>query len=174
MKMGSDPMRRTEVIYFAYGSNMSTRRLLHRIGAVQALGIGTLHSHRLAFHKVSDKDGSGKCDIVECDSGQVMGVLYRLDTRAKTALDGHEGLGNGYAEKPVTIIDGRGETVAAVTYTATITNPGLKPFTWYLRHIIEGAEEARLSGAYLQTLLQVEAIEDPDTARARRELSIYQ
>ena len=71
------------MIYFAYGSNMSSKRLLRRVRAAQVFGIGTLHAHRLAFQKVSDVDGSGKADIVTHDSEHVMGVLYRLDAEAK-------------------------------------------------------------------------------------------
>jgi gamma-glutamylcyclotransferase len=162
-----------QVIYFAYGSNMSTKRLLRRVRSAHVLGIARLDLHRLAFHKVSDKDGSGKCDIVEHESRYVMGVLFRLDAEAKEYLDGHEGLGNGYVEKNVTVIDGRGEAIVAVTYTATMMDSTLKPFTWYLRHVIEGAKEASLPGRYIETLHQIEALADPEQERARRELAIY-
>lgn len=162
-----------QVIYFAYGSNMSTRRLQLRAPSATSLGAGTLDSHRLAFHKISDRDGSGKCGIVESRTDRVMGVLFRLDQGDKEDLDRHEGLGNGYAQKRVTVIDRLGELVGALTYYATITDPNLKPFSWYLRHVIEGAREAGLPGLYLQMLMQAEAVEDKDEARSRRELSIY-
>jgi gamma-glutamylcyclotransferase len=161
------------VIYFAYGSNMSSRRLLRRVSAARALGIGTLHSHRLAFRKVSDVDGSGKADIVTHDSRHVMGVLYRLDKAAKTSLDRHEGLGIGYAEKRVTVVDSNGSPVTATAYVAMITDPSLRPFSWYLRHVIEGAREAGMPDGYLQALLQIETEEDPDRTRNARELAIY-
>jgi gamma-glutamylcyclotransferase len=162
------------IVYFAYGSNMSSRRLLDRVGTARALGIGTLEAYRLVFHKVSDRDGSGKGDIVECDVSHVMGMLFGLDLEAKRALDEHEGLGAGYAEKQVTIVDGQGARIEAVTYRATVTNPDLVPFTWYLRHVIEGATEAGLPDYYLQRLLATEAVDDRDLARARRELAIYE
>jgi gamma-glutamylcyclotransferase len=166
--MGSDP-----IIYFAYGSNMSSRRLIRRVGPVHELGIATLDFHRLAFHKISDKDGSGKADVIECASSHVMGVLFRLDQKAKQDLDEHEGLGTGYAEKPVSVIDGQGCTVTALTYCAMVTDPSLKPFMWYLRHLIEGATEAGLPDSYRQALMEIEANEDPDEARTRTELAIY-
>ena len=162
-----------KVIYFAYGSNISTKRLLRRVRSAHSLGMARLDLHRLAFHKVSDKDGSGKCDIVEHKSSHVMGVLFRLDGAAKAALDGHEGLGNGYAEKDVTVIDERGERVVAVTYKATITDSNLRPFAWYLRHIVEGAKEAGFPDGYIETLQQIKALEDPEPERSRRELAIY-
>ena len=161
------------MIYFAYGSNMSTKRMFGRVRSAQVLEIGTLHSHQLVFHKVSDVDGSGKADIIAHESEHVMGVLYHLETKAKAELDLHEGLGRGYMEKHVTVIDGGGRSVRALAYVATVTDPDLKPYTWYLQHVVEGAMEAKLPDPYLQTLLQTEAVEDPDTARVRRELAIY-
>jgi gamma-glutamylcyclotransferase len=161
------------VIYFAYGSNMSSRRLLRRVGAAEALGIGTLDSHRLVFHKVSDVDGSGKADIVAHDSRHVMGVLYRLDQTAKASLDRHEGLGTGYAEKLVTVMDRNGSALSALAYVAIVTDPTLKPYAWYLQHVVEGATEAGLPDSYLEMLLRFEAVEDPDMARASLELAIY-
>ena len=54
-----------QIVYFAYGSNMSQRRLQARVPSATFLGIGILLGHALAFHKISKKDGSGKCDIVK-------------------------------------------------------------------------------------------------------------
>jgi hypothetical protein len=148
--------------------------MLHRVRSAHVLGIGTLHSHRLVFHKASDVDGSGKADIIAHESEHVMGVLYHLETKAKAELDLHEGLGRGYMEKHVTVVSSRsGRSVRALAYVATVTDPDLKPYTWYLQHVVEGAMEAKLPDPYLQTLLQTETVEDPDTARVRRELAIY-
>jgi hypothetical protein len=51
-------------LYFAYGSNMLTRRLTLPARAPSAVcaGTGYVECHRLAFDKVS-RDGSGKADI---------------------------------------------------------------------------------------------------------------
>ena len=49
--------------YFAYGSNMSSRRLRERMPGARAESRAILPCHRLAWHKIG-KDGSGKCDIV--------------------------------------------------------------------------------------------------------------
>jgi gamma-glutamylcyclotransferase len=161
------------VNYFAYGSNMSSKRLLHRVRTAEVQCIGTLFAHRLVFQKVSDIDGSGKADVVSHPSGHVMGVLYRLDAEAKASLDRHEGLGTGYTEKRVTLIDHLGVAVEALTYVAIVTDPDLKPYTWYLQHVIAGATEAGLPDSYLQMLHQTEAEPDPDNARTQRELAIY-
>ena len=163
----------TELVYFAYGSNMSSRRLRSRVSSAVAMGMAVLHRHTLAFHKVSDKDGSGKCDIVESETEQVHGVLYRIHRDHKKDLDGIEGLGSGYAQKIVTVTNATGDRISAATYFAIDIKTSLKPFTWYLRHVIEGALEARLPQHYLDKLHKVEAILDHDAQRELRELSIY-
>jgi hypothetical protein len=49
--------------YFAYGSNMSLRRLRTRVPSAVKLGNATLFGHQLKFHKRS-QDGSAKCDAM--------------------------------------------------------------------------------------------------------------
>ena len=48
-------------LYFAYGSNMFTRRLKERTPSVAVADTGFVEGHRLAFDKVS-RDGSGKAN----------------------------------------------------------------------------------------------------------------
>ena len=163
----------SSVVYFAYGSNMSSKRLKARVLSAKAVGIGVLKEHALAFHKVSKKDGSGKCDIVKSSSGEVMGVLFEIDAQEKTDLDEYEGFNKGYDEKTVEITTESGRIVSAVTYYATNTDPKLKPYSWYLRHILEGAKEAGLPEDYIKELDKVEAAKDPNKEREAKELAIY-
>src|SRR5258706_268593 len=92
-------------INFAYGSNMSTRRLCERVPSARVIGVGVLKGHKLCWHKVSKKDGSGKCDAALTDAGgaEVYGVLYEIALAEKPKLDSAEGLGAGYDEKDVVV-----------------------------------------------------------------------
>lgn len=159
--------------YFAYGSNMSTRRLRARTPSARVIGVASLAGRRLAFHKVSTKDGSGKCDVIEAGSGSVTGVLFEIEQGEKADLDRIEGLNHGYREESVTVELASGAIERATTYVATNTNPELKPFTWYKQHVIEGAREANLPASYIEALEAVPAIKDPDKAREAKELAIY-
>jgi len=71
---------KTTFLYFAYGSNMLTHRLIERTPSAKAEGIGYVEGHRLAFDKVSS-DGSSKVDIEATDNqtDRVYGVLFRID-----------------------------------------------------------------------------------------------
>ena len=75
-----------QILYFAYGSNMSLRRLQARVSSAQSLGLGTLHNHAHAFHKIGT-DGSGKCDIVSAENATVYGVLFDMPEAELATLD---------------------------------------------------------------------------------------
>ena len=58
------PVALPKILYFAYGSNMLSRRLRapNRTPSAVAVGTGFVSGRRLTFDKVST-DGSAKCDI---------------------------------------------------------------------------------------------------------------
>jgi hypothetical protein len=137
------------------------------------ISTGCIVGHRLTFTKVS-KDGSGKCDAEFTGKAQdvVWGVLYSFDPAEKGRLDRAEGLGNGYAEKQVSVIVG-GEAKMAVTYYATKKDPSLRPYDWYKEYVLFGARENGLPDEYIVSMIEsVVAIEDPDKERSARERAI--
>lgn len=160
--------------YFAYGSNMSSRRLKARIPSARVVGTGHLPGHRLAFHKFSHVDLSAKCDAHPSGDPEdrVYGVIYSIAAIEKPRLDSVEGVGNGYEEKEV-LVQTEAGTVRAFTYAATRIDPSLKPYLWYKEHVLRGAREHGLAPDYLGFLNAVQAIPDPDRERHFRELSIY-
>jgi cation transport regulator ChaC len=163
------------MLYFAYGSTMSVHRLLHRVPSAVAVDTGYLYKHTLVFHKPGRKDGSGKCDAYETGrhSDFLMGVVYRINSAHKHLLDKVEGRGNGYEVKHVPIRTCRNREVSAFTYYATKTSSDLLPFHWYKEHVLYGAREHGLSPEYIQKIISTESVQDPNSDRAKEELSIY-
>lgn len=161
--------------YFAYGSNMSLPRLKQRVPSAVRIGTFTLTEHSLRFHKVSRKDGSGKCDALftQNPNDHVIGALFEISDKEKGALDKVEGLGYGYKEKRVQVTDTKGNSLEAITYYATNTDPSLQPYSWYLYHVIYGAKETGVPTDYLNKLEAVKSMEDPDRERDARERAIY-
>ena len=49
----------------------------------------------------------------------------------------------------------------------------LKPYSWYLDHVIIGAEEARLPDRYVDKIRSVQSIKDQDQVREQDERSVY-
>ena len=162
------------MLYFAYGSNMSIRRLHARTPSAGFVTVATLHGHELRFHKAG-RDGSAKCDaFANGDPGhRVVGVVFELDPAEKPALDRVEGLGQGYEEKTIELTAQAGRIVTACTYYATHIDPGLRPYHWYKHHVLSGARDHGLPEPYLQRIEAVAAIADPQPERHRREMAIY-
>lgn len=160
--------------YFAYGSNMSTRRLGARIGSVERVSVAYLSRYDLRWHK-QGRDGSGKCDVHYTGDGRhvVIGVLFDINEKEKPLLDRFEGVGNGYLERTIELLGPSGENWQAFTYQATLIDPAVRPYHWYKRHVLEGALEHGLPSYYVARLQAVMALDDPDGERQRRELSIY-
>ena len=164
-----------EMYYFSYGSNMSLRRLRLRVPSASCIGSGFLQEHELRFHKVSSRDGSAKCDAVFTASSDqcIHGVVYRIGEAEKPGLDRAEGLGFGYEQKNVWIEMEGGVEVQASCYFATEIAPHLKPLDWYREHVLRGARENNLPGAYIRSIEAIEAVADDDAVRREKELSIY-
>ncbi len=164
-----------DLLYFSYGSNMSTRRLLARIAGAIPVGMARLSHHRLCFHKKSHHDDSAKCDAFATGNPQdeVIGVAYEIEPQQLAVLDRFEGLGAGYLRKRVSITLATGQTVQAHTYYATDIDDRLKPLHWYKAHVLAGAREFGLPLDYIRQIEAVAAIADPDPARHAREMAIY-
>jgi gamma-glutamylcyclotransferase (GGCT)/AIG2-like uncharacterized protein YtfP len=160
--------------YFAYGSNMSLLRLQQRVPSARRLEVVTLKNHQLRFN-MSGKDGSGKCDAFATHNSddKVIGALFEIDESEKAILDQAESLGSRYSEKLVSVQNASGEMFEALIYCAIKINSTLKPFSWYLKHVLVGAKETKLPADYLAIIESVECIEDQDKSREAKELEIY-
>ncbi|BBB25951.1 gamma-glutamylcyclotransferase family protein [Amphritea japonica] len=160
--------------YFAYGSNMSVARLRQRVPSACVIGVYYLDGHSLRFHK-SGQDGSAKCNVCYTGGeGRVYGVLYEIDSVEKIQLDKAEGLGVGYGEKMVQIYNLNGTNVEAITYYALQIDEVLKPYSWYVNHVVIGAREAELPDEYILSITSTESVDDADAARNTREREIHQ
>ncbi len=160
--------------YFAYGSNLSRRRLENRLSSVSFICLGSLPAHRLLFHKKS-QDGSAKCDAQSTGNTDdwVFGVIYEFDEGEKPLLDRIEERGYGYQEKAVTVHTAEGATIEAMAYVALQIDSSLKPYHWYKEHVLIGAREHHLPPAYILAIEGVESMDDPLPERQTRELQIY-
>lgn len=160
-------------IYFAYGSNMSPRRLQARTPSARAIGPASVSGYRLVFDK-HGADGSAKadCEHTGRPADQVQGALFQIELLERPALDAAEGAGKGYDVHCIKVLGPRG-SVQALTYLATDKRPGLLPFGWYLRHVLEGARAFGLPADYTAAIARWPTLADLDPAREARELAIY-
>ena len=154
-------------IYFAYGSNMLTRRLTatERAPSAIVIGIGYVAGRRLTFDKLS-KDDSGKCDAEATgkETDHVYGVIFKIRHSDEDALDIAEGLGKGYKEETVEVVNTE-KAIQAKTYIATEKERVLRPYHWYKALTITGAIEHGLPNGYVEWLRTFESVEDQNSNR---------
>ena len=156
------------LLYFAYGSNMLTGRLRTQVPSARPLGPGRLSGRRLVFHK-RGTDGSAKADCLQTGEPDdvLHGVLFEIAATDRPALDRADGLGQGCLDRRAQVLLEDGRQVEAFTdevqpeYYAR----ELRPFSWYLAYVVEGAEEHGLPETHVARLRAVQTCEDPDPAR---------
>lgn len=61
----------------------------------------------------------------------------------------------------------------ALTYVATRKDSALKPYPWYIEHVVRGAGELQLPDEYIARISMAPTAVDPVAERSRSELSIY-
>ncbi len=133
--------------YFAFGSNMSSVRLLARVEDARPLGRALLRDHAFVCNK-RGQDGSAKANIEPREGASVWGVLFVVPRADLARLDRIEG---GYVRTEV-MVDHEGTTVTCFTYLSTRRLDGGRPFDWYKAHIVDGAVEFGLPADYVATL----------------------
>jgi gamma-glutamylcyclotransferase (GGCT)/AIG2-like uncharacterized protein YtfP len=139
--------RVVHALYFAYGSNLSSRRMRDRVPGARARGRARLAGFRLVADKPG-RDGSAKLDVVPDPAGCVWGALWELDAADLARLDRYEG---GYARVDVTV-DSDAGALAATTYASEVRGapPGLEPD--YKAFVLEGAREHGLPAEWVAHL----------------------
>lgn len=152
---------------FAYGSNMCTGRIQHRVPSATPLITGYVSGRRLAFHK-RGRDGSAKADAAGTNviEHRVWGVVYRIRLAEKPILDECE---QGYHEEPVVVQSNSG-ALSAQMYVARheFVDVSLKPFHWYRQFVVHGAIQHQLPTHYVKSLESFESVIDPDPDRTDR------
>lgn len=154
---------------------MSLMRLRQRTPTARKVSVAALDGYCLRFRKVSQRDGSAKCDAQQTGLPQdrVWGVVYRIAEAERGALDRAEGLGVGYRRAWVDVRLEGGELCQTFLYLATLVDDRLRPFTWYKQHVLVGAWENQLPEAYIRRIETAIACEDEDRQRHQREMAIH-
>ncbi len=150
--------------YFAYGSNLNEVRFKSRIKSAQFKSRATLTGYRLVFEKPS-LDGSGKATIIPDPNSSVEGAIFTYSDEEHDALKQCEG---GYSETPVTLATDAGP-FQAETFVANKRVKTLKPFDWYVEHIVAGGQKLGLPADYLAALAEAPTTKDMDAKRVADE-----
>ena len=155
------------IYYFAYGSNLHPMRLGERVPSAELIGVAKHPKHSLTFHKKSN-DGSSKCNMFNSDSDLIYGAIYKLKPEHKNELDKFEGKGYVYIDNQIMLKHNRNE-YTCFTYLAQQSHivDSLKPYHWYKKLVILGAQYLEFPDAYISSIEAVESMEDPDSTRRK-------
>jgi hypothetical protein len=167
--------------YFAYGADMSSSRLMRRLGWNKRDASGawagakpfaaTLPGYRLVFGSPSTTNPhEGRATIISDPTASVEGVVYRLPTDSLRYLD----RSNAAYDRVRLPINRDGEEVFVAVYLSrTNTATALRPTRLYLDTLVAGAQEHGLSNGYIESLKTMPSIEEeapapPVRPRVRR------
>jgi hypothetical protein len=133
--------------YFAYGSNMSLKRMSERGVIIYQYKPAKLEKFELRFNKISKKQGV-VANIIPNQNSIVEGVLYQIEDIS--IIDKFEGFPKHYKRELFEI-----EGVSAWVYIAQpeYIIEGLKPNQEYLNYLLDGKEF--LSQEYYQKLIKI-------------------
>jgi gamma-glutamylcyclotransferase len=141
-------------VYFAYGSNMSSTRILERLPNARAMGAASWPGMRLTCNQLSI-DGSGKANLVADEGHRAWGVLYEIEERDWVVLDKFEAR---YVRRRCSVnLDG-GAIRAAQVYLGNGPFCEIPPFDWYRDHLLEGAREFELPRSIIELILSFDTI----------------
>ena len=151
--------------YFAYGSNMLSRRMRERVPSARIATVARLPGYRFDFRK-RGADGSMKCDLVPDEIETAWGVVYQIAPAERDKLDAIEGEGYRVVEETAMRSDGSA-LLSVFTYQAREDWIAWgRPFDWYRDLVVAGAREHDLPAPYVEALASMEADADPDPERA--------
>ena len=141
--------------YFAFGSNMSAKRMRERLGWSPSRSGAILYDYEMVFNKHSN-DG-GKANIIDSPGDIVEGILYSVNEEDLLILDKYEGVAaKQYKRYKIDVCDNSNRYFAAVAYKALKTGEISAPTEEYLKYILEGKEF--LSQGYYTKLKSTETI----------------
>ena len=144
----------SEILYFAYGSNLDANQMLKRIGSNPVAKRAKLTDYKLCFNKLA-ADGSRYANIIEDGTGVVWGVVYSCTPHAIENLDRDEGVPGGHYRRILIVAElESGEKVNCQTYVAgdKYTCKDGKPRNDYLNRILLGARYHNLPIDYIESI----------------------
>lgn len=150
-----------KVLYFAYGSNMSTERLRQRVPSAKPICKARLNNKRVVFNKRST-DGSGKANLSDSIGDETWGVLFEVDATDINKLDNIEG---GYKRTSLQTQTVEGNNITAEVYISNKLTNDPVAYDWYKELILTGAKEHNLPKSYLAYLEQLPS--QPQTGRIK-------
>ena len=132
--------------YFAYGSNMDTVQMRRRCPDAAPVAKAELFGYRFIINS------RGVATVVQDESSEVHGVLWRTTEEDEASLDRYEGVSAGlYSKQYLRVKSEDGDSVKALVYVAADKSEG-DSRNGYMQGIVEAAERMGLPATYVAEL----------------------
>jgi len=142
--------------YFAYGSNMSSKRLTERGVNFLSSEKGILKGYKFIINKKSQKmPDIGFANIIKDDTSEVEGIIYEINEKDLLLLDKFEGVKSNHYRRENHIINNK-ECVVYIANDSWTTKEELQTTEEYKNYILEGKQY--LSENYFQKLLEIKTM----------------
>lgn len=157
----------TRFVYFAYGSNMLTERLVARCPSAEPIGKAEARGFFVSYC-LGSPDASAKAGLRVATGKTAWGVLFSLKLSERAVLDGFEGAPVLYAQAEIPVYPvGLSAPVLAITYLPQAAHivPDRLPYAWYRALCVGGAQQHHLPQTAISRLANGEnkaLPEEPD------------
>ncbi len=138
----------SELLYFAYGSNLDADQMRERCPGAEPRFRARLHDHRLDFTHYSRRWSGGAADVRPHASGIVWGVVYALSADHLPALDAFEG---GYRRVQLEVEDDGSLHHRVTSYTVREKRL-FRPSDAYLEKLLRWGRRWEFPESYLALL----------------------
>ncbi|XP_058834757.1 gamma-glutamylcyclotransferase-like [Topomyia yanbarensis] len=153
--------------YFAFGSNLWSKRIHMENPTAIRKGIGYLENYRLDFFHYAARWKGAPATIVESPGYRVWGALWEINSTNLPDLDRQEGVHNQvYKALTLPVVKPSGDILECRVYQL-VKNPGIQDFEeeqrpferqpskTYMKIIISGAKESGLPEEYVDLLKMI-------------------
>lgn len=158
MSIDTQPGEHQNNLYFAYGSNMKTAQLQHRIASAERVAIAHLNDYKLVFNRRGSYRPGGVASIKPYESSIVYGIVWKLSKAAFEKMD-HIEDPSAYERVRINVETHDGRTLQCQTYIA-FPEGYFPPSATYLNIIREGAREHGLPASYIRALGRRKVMEE--------------
>jgi gamma-glutamylcyclotransferase len=151
------------MLYFAYGSNLSTAQMRERAPGHRVVGLAALRDHRVEFPRYSPRWAGGVLSVKPHRGDTVWGIVYDVTEPDLASLDQHEGFRadgdqHNVYDRPIVTVELTRPDDGSVPrrlrvwmYVARPSNPS-PPSRRYLERVVGGAREHALPEDYVARL----------------------
>lgn len=154
------------MFFFAYGSNMNHRQMLHdRCPGARFIAPAKLEGYWLVFDGYSAPWRGAVANILPSSEDLVWGGLFELDDNHLKALDGFEGYPRYYSRIKVDVLPNDHKQMVQAWAYVRDPHPEGTPSHEYLAALIQGARDCQLPEHYIWSAFEINLKLPPSSTR---------